>query len=117
MPTAASNLFTFLAMRLQQSFMNLNCGTFGMNNDVSTTADGNGVVVAACFVNQVARHDAPARATRWRARRTCPATTSAASRGRAAGRAPVSLPRPRAGSPSGMSHQGVRNYWHRHHHG
>ena len=53
MPAAASNLFTFLAMRLQQSFTNLNCQNFGLNNDVSTTVDGNGVVVAACFLQQV----------------------------------------------------------------
>jgi hypothetical protein len=51
-PNAADNLFTFLAMRLQQSFTNLNCGSFGIANQVSTTADGNGVVVAACFTHQ-----------------------------------------------------------------
>jgi len=49
LPAAADNLFTFLAMRLQQSFMNLNCNNFGMTNDVSTTVNSNGVVVAACF--------------------------------------------------------------------
>jgi hypothetical protein len=54
MPDAADNLFTFMAMRLQQSFMNLNCGSFGMTNDVSTTMNGNGVVVAACFLWQAA---------------------------------------------------------------
>jgi hypothetical protein len=53
-PAAADNLFTFTAMRLQQSFVNLNCGSFGLHNDVSTTVDGNGVVVAACFLHQVA---------------------------------------------------------------
>jgi hypothetical protein len=52
-PALASNLFTFLAMRLQQSFGNLNCQGFGLQNDVSTTVDGNGVVVAACFLQQV----------------------------------------------------------------
>jgi hypothetical protein len=51
-PNAADNLFTFLAMRLQQSFVNLNCGSFGVSNQVSVTADGNGVVVAACFTKQ-----------------------------------------------------------------
>jgi hypothetical protein len=49
LPAAADNLFTFMAMRLQQSFMNLNCSSFGMVNDVSTTLNSKGVVVAACF--------------------------------------------------------------------
>ena len=53
LPAMADNLFTFLAMRLQQSFTNLNCQNFGLQNDVSTTVDGNGVVVAACFLQQV----------------------------------------------------------------
>ncbi|MFY9652622.1 hypothetical protein, partial [Trebonia sp.] len=51
---AADNLFTFMAMRLQQSFTNLNCGNFGQQNDVSFSSDGNGVVVAACFSRQFA---------------------------------------------------------------
>ena len=54
MPVMASNLFTFLAMRLQQSFTNLNCQNFGLKNDVSTIVNGAGVVVAACFLHQVA---------------------------------------------------------------
>jgi hypothetical protein len=53
-PAEADNLFTFMAMRLQQSFTNLNCAAFGQANDVSTTANGAGVVVAACFLQQVA---------------------------------------------------------------
>jgi hypothetical protein len=52
-PGAANSLFTFLAMRLQQSFVNLSCGQFGLTNDVSTTVAGNGVVIAACFASQV----------------------------------------------------------------
>ena len=51
---AADNLFTFMAMRLQQSFTNLNCGNFGQQNDVSFSSDANGVVVAACFSRQFA---------------------------------------------------------------
>ena len=121
-PAAASNLFTFLAMRLQQSFMNLNCGTFGMNNDVSTTTDGNGVVVAACFANQV-RAMTRGQGNPMAGQTQCPATTSGQGNGQGNGQStgqgtgqpsgsPSATP-----SPSGMSHQGVRNYWHHHHHG
>lgn len=47
---AASNLFTFLGMRLQQSFGNLNCQNFGLTNPVKTLGmDGNGVVVSVVF--------------------------------------------------------------------
>jgi hypothetical protein len=53
-PLMADNLFTFMAMRLQQSFINLKCANFGMQNDVSTIANGAGVVVAACFLYQAA---------------------------------------------------------------
>ena len=50
---AASNLFTFLAMRLQQSFGNLNCQNFGLTNPVSSLAtNGAGVVVGAVFAQQ-----------------------------------------------------------------
>jgi hypothetical protein len=46
----ASNLFTFLGMRLQQSFTNLNCQNFGLANPVTTLGmDGNGVVVSVVF--------------------------------------------------------------------
>ncbi len=49
-PAEASNLLNFLGMRLQQSFMNLNCQNFGLTNPVSTAAtDNNGVVVAIVF--------------------------------------------------------------------
>jgi hypothetical protein len=77
---AADNLFTFLAMRLQQSFMNLNCGNFGLHNGVSFSSDGNGVVVAACFVRQFAP------VTRgpgnpMRGQRQCPTTVDSAPGG------------------------------------
>lgn len=52
-PGTGSNLFTFVSARLQGSFDNLNCASFGLTNDVSTTVDDNGVAVAACFLNQV----------------------------------------------------------------
>jgi len=75
---AASNLFTFLAMRLQQSFTNLNCQNFGLQNDVSVTTDGNGVVVAACFLQQVNAVTAGA-GNPTKGMTVCPATTAAAS--------------------------------------
>jgi hypothetical protein len=114
-PGAASNLFTFMAMRLQQSFMNLNCGTFGMNNDVSTTTDGNGVVVAACFVNQV-RAITRGQGNPMAGQTQCPATTGG-QQGQGNGQGTGQPSASASPSPSEMSHQGVRNYWHRHHHG
>ncbi|GAB2551774.1 hypothetical protein [Nocardia heshunensis] len=49
-PAAATNLFTFLAMRAQQSFANLNCqALIGKPNPVALTTDANGVVTAATF--------------------------------------------------------------------
>jgi hypothetical protein len=48
-PAAASNLFTFLGMRLNQSFTNLNCQNFGLTNPAALTTDGNGVVTAVKF--------------------------------------------------------------------
>ena len=50
-PVAAvgNNLLTFLANRLQMSFVNLNCGNFGLTNPVTVTLDGNGVAIAATF--------------------------------------------------------------------
>ena len=79
-PDAASNLFNFLAMRLQQSFQNLNCGSLGLQNDVSTTTDGNGVVVAACFTNPVAP-TTPGAGNPMAGTTTCPATTASSSSG------------------------------------
>jgi hypothetical protein len=50
-PVAAvgNNLFTFMANRLSMSFVNLNCGNFGLQNPVTVTLDGNGVATAATF--------------------------------------------------------------------
>ena len=78
LPGAASNLFTFLAMRLQQSFGNLNCQNFGLQNDVSTTVDGNGIVVAACFRQQVNAVTAGAGNPTF-GMTVCPATTASAT--------------------------------------
>jgi hypothetical protein len=77
-PGTGDNLFTFVSSRLQASFMNLNCGNFGLTNDVSTTVDGNGVVVAACFLNQVAAIT-PGAGNPTKGMTTCPATTATAS--------------------------------------
>jgi hypothetical protein len=104
---AADNLFTFLAMRLQQSFMNLNCGNFGQQNNVSFSTDGNGVVVAACFVRQFAP------VTRgpgnpMRGQRQCPTTVDSAPGG--AGTTPTATPTPKPSqSDPGSSYM-------RHHH-
>lgn len=47
---AASNLFTFLAMRLQQSYVNLGCrDLLHMRNPVHLKTNGNGQVVDATF--------------------------------------------------------------------
>ncbi|MCQ4085154.1 hypothetical protein NGB36_32485 [Streptomyces sp. RB6PN25] len=54
-PAMASNPFTFLANRLNQSFTNLGCtGLLHMKNPVTVTADGAGVVVAATFAHPIA---------------------------------------------------------------
>jgi hypothetical protein len=75
MPAAADNLFTFMAMRLQQSFGNLNCGDHGVTNNVSTTANGAGTVVAACFARQAAPvTNGPGNPMAGKKR--CPATTA-----------------------------------------
>jgi hypothetical protein len=126
-PAAASNLFTFLGMRLQQSFTNLNCGNFGMNNDVSTTADGNGVVVAACFVHQV-RPVTRGRGNPTAGQTMCPATTNGQqgqgnngnNNGQGNhGHGGYNGEGGYSGQPDehGMSRQGAWSYWHHHHHG
>jgi hypothetical protein len=50
-PVAAvgTNLLTFLANRLQMSFVNLNCANFGLTNPVTVTLNGNAVATAATF--------------------------------------------------------------------
>lgn len=51
-PAAANSLFTFLAMRFNQSFTNLTCGNLlNMANPVALQTDGNGVVISATFTN------------------------------------------------------------------
>jgi hypothetical protein len=49
-PAAADSLFTFLAMRANQSYTNLNCQKLlNHPNPITLTTDGNGVVVGATF--------------------------------------------------------------------
>ena len=121
-PAAADNLFTFLAMRLQQSFANLNCGSFGLQNDVSTTIDGNGVVVAACFLRQVAPVTAGA-GNPMAGTATCPATTAPSSPGAtaaspggapstaAAGAAPSATASASASTSAWQRHHPRRHHW------
>ena len=104
---AADNLFTFMAMRLQQSFMNLNCGNFGQQNDVSFSSDANGVVVAACFVRQFAP------VTRgpgnpMAGQRQCPATAGSAPGGAGT---PTATPTPKPSQSDPGS-----SYMRKHHH-
>jgi hypothetical protein len=73
-PDAADNLFTFMALRLKNSFVALDCASFGEANDVSTTVNGAGVVVGACFARPVAPLT-PGAGNPMASRRTCPATT------------------------------------------
>jgi hypothetical protein len=46
-PAVGTNLFTFLANRLNMSFTNLNCQNFGLKNPVTVTLGGNGAATAA----------------------------------------------------------------------
>ncbi|MEV5703512.1 hypothetical protein AB0K82_00005, partial [Actinoallomurus sp. NPDC052274] len=49
MPDAADSLFTFLGMRLQQSFGNLACQNFGLTNPVAKLTTNGGVVTGVTF--------------------------------------------------------------------
>ena len=73
-PGAADNLFTFMALRLKNSFVDLDCASTGQANDVSTTENSAGVVVEACFADQVAPLT-PGAGNPMAGRKTCPATT------------------------------------------
>jgi hypothetical protein len=46
-PGVGNNLFTFMANRLNMSFTNLNCRSFGLTSPVTVTLDGNGVATSA----------------------------------------------------------------------
>jgi hypothetical protein len=72
-PRAADNLFTFLALRLDQSFNQLDCGSLGLANGVSISVNRAGVAVAACFASPVAPITSGP-GNPMADRRTCPAT-------------------------------------------
>ena len=76
MPDEATNLFTFLGMRAQQSFTNLGCGALlNENNPITLTMDGNGVTTAATFNPNPGAPGAPT-ATATTASPTATATTT-----------------------------------------
>lgn len=109
---AADNLFDFLGMRLQQSYSNLNCGNFGVRNQVTTSADGSGVVVATCF----ARHVRPV--TRGPGnpmgrQATCPATVSSPPAGAGTPSPSPSTPtaRPSRYDPGSSDHRRHDRHW------
>ena len=64
-PTVGSNLATFLGNRLAMSFVNLNCGNFGLTNPSTPTLDGNGVATAVSYslTQQAAKGAATSTAT------------------------------------------------------
>lgn len=73
----ATNLFTFLAMRANQSFTNLGCGgLLNVANPITLTMDGNGVVTAATFTPL---GQTPVAAATCTATPTAAATTAAAA--------------------------------------
>jgi len=112
MPAAAANLFDFMAMRLQQSFMNLNCGNFGQQNDVSTSVDGNGVVVAACFLRQFAPvTSGPGNPAAGQ--QVCQATVTSAPSGASTPTAAPGMPsaKPSSGAPGSSYHRHHRQHW------
>jgi hypothetical protein len=84
-PAEATNLFTFLAMRAQQSFTNLGCGPLlNENNPITLTVNGAGVTTAATFnANPGAFSTATATATTSTGTVTTSPTTTATSTGTA----------------------------------
>jgi hypothetical protein len=125
-PAAATNLFTFLAMRGNQSFTNLNCGNLlNQANPITLTTDGNGVVTAATFTlgGAVATPTATATAaptatatvtatptTTATATATATATVPAAPTATAPRTTRRGRPGPGAG-PGGVPPRGARVHW------
>ncbi len=99
-----------MAMRLQQSFVNLNCDNFGQQNDVSFSSDGNGVVVAACFVRQF-RPVTRGPGNPMAGQRQCPATVGSAPGGTDTPTA-TPTPKPSQSDPgSGYMRKHHRHWW------
>ena len=98
----ATNLFTFLAMRANQSFTNLGCGgLLNVANPITLTMDGNGVVTAATYtpLGQTPVAAATCTATATAGAATMPAaTTPAATAGAATTPAAAGTPTSTAGS-------------------
>jgi hypothetical protein len=93
----ATNLFTFLAMRANQSFTNLGCGNLlHMANPITLTMNGNQVITAAVLAvagqvttcNPASATTAPAAATSTTATSTTATGTTATGTATAAGAAP-----------------------------
>jgi hypothetical protein len=88
MPDAASNLANFLAMRLNQSFTNLNCGAYiNIQDPVNLVMDGNQVVIGATFT-------LPGGSTVQIGQQAAPAPTPAPAPTQAPAPAPTQAPAP-----------------------
>ena len=121
-PGAASNLFNFVAMRLQQSFGNLNCQNFHLTNPVSTLGtDANGVVDAVVFA-QTVKPTTPGAgnpAQKCVSQRSAAAQMSCALNAVGATPPPASTPTPPEASPTGSAtktpqpkhHRGSHHWW------
>lgn len=48
-PDETDSLFTFMGVRLRQSFENLGCGDFGLTNPVAKLQANGGIVVGVVF--------------------------------------------------------------------
>ena len=117
----ATNLFTFLAMRANQSFTNLGCGDLlKVANPITLTMDGNGVVTAATFtpLGQTPVAAATCTATATAGAATTPAATAGAASTPAAAGGAASTPAAAGGAAttpaaagSTSASAGVGNAW------
>jgi hypothetical protein len=120
---AASNLFTFLGMRLQQSFTNLNCQNFGLKNPVTALGtNGQGVIVSVVFAQatnavtagagnpaeKCVTMAAAAQAACALAAVGMPTNPASASAMASASPTPTSTATPR---PKGDMHHGSKHHW------
>lgn len=98
-PAMASNLFTFLASRLAQSFANLGCGNYGLVNDVTVSVNGTGAAVMACF-RQQAGPLTPGPGNPAAGKLICPAKTPGGASGQSPAAAPSGMPTQPAPAPA-----------------